>query len=156
MREEKASVVANLQYGGDYRSSLEEAARTKQCIFCKEEFRASALCAAGNWMVKRNDYPSKDRSGNPAQHQFLFFRADHGDDLVPLLAEDMADIATLLAWCKEKFSVSGGCFFFRDGDPSWSGRTVRHPHAHYYVPNFVSDPDALDGKRVVPIDIPVG
>jgi hypothetical protein len=107
-------------------------------------------------MVKHNDYPSKDREGNPAAYQFLFFRIDHGDDAAPLSEKDMADILALLEWCKREFSLVGGCFFFRDGDPGVSGRTVRHPHAHYYVPRIVEDPDAPGGRRTIPIDVPVG
>ncbi len=149
------SVVANVHYGGDYRASLEEARRTGECIFCKPEFQEKKLMASfGEWIVLRNDYPTKDREGIKPDLQLLFVSVTHGNDEQSLSVRDFSAISYLLVRCKEKFGIKGGCFFFRDGDPAICGRTVRHPHAHYYIPRVVQE---NDGKpRTIPIDIPAG
>jgi diadenosine tetraphosphate (Ap4A) HIT family hydrolase len=151
-----SDVVANIHYGGEYTQALVEAAVTGECIFCKPEFRAKALCEVGDaslncgWMIFHNNYPATDRQGGHPEFQFLVVSADHRDDTQPLDGKDWALITFLVEKYKKELGIKGGCYFFRDGDPTISGRTVRHPHVHYYVPRIGED------GRPIPIDIPVG
>ena len=148
-------VVANLQYGGEYRSSLEEAHRTGKCIFCKPEFQEKKLLPSlAGWVVLNNEYRTKDREGVTPDLQLLFVSVDHRNDEESLSARDLSAIATLLFQCKQKFGIMGGCLFVRDGDPMICGRTVRHPHAHYYIPRVIEEGSGT--FRTVPIDIPAG
>lgn len=148
-----SDVVANIEYGGDYREQLEEAARTGQCIFCKPEFQIHKLHTAGEWMVCHCKYPAKGRDNKPARFHFLFVCLSHRDDTAPLSAKDFESILELLAWCKKMHDIEGGCLFYRDGDPFLSGRTVRHPHVHYVVPKAVK---GGDGWYTIPVDMAVG
>lgn len=152
-------VVANLQYGGAYRASLEEAERTGKCPFCQPEYRAMALMTPySGWFVVnvREEFRQSDREGQKPPYQLLFVSLTHRDDTkLPTLADWFA-IAELLRRCKRKFGIRGGCLFLRDGDPDCCGRTVRHPHVHYYVPRMVRVPRGGKGRRSVPIDIAAG
>lgn len=151
-----ADVVSNIQYGGEYREQLVQAAATGQCIFCKPDFQAKALHEANDaslkygWLVLHNNYPTTDRQGGHPQFQLLIMSKEHRDDTKPLDGIDWVLITGLVEACKEEFGIKGGCYFLRDGDSTISGRTVRHTHVHYYVPRV-----GEDGKPI-PIDIPAG
>lgn len=152
-------VVANPQYGGEYGAEIEEAQRTGECIFCKPEFREKGIFSFGGWFVVHNSYPTKDREGQHPAFQFLFVSKGHGDDEGSFCTGDWGDVLSLLELCKRRFGIDGGCLFARDGDPLLSGRTIQHPHVHYYVPRVVravGDAAAHRGLRAVPIDIPAG
>jgi diadenosine tetraphosphate (Ap4A) HIT family hydrolase len=151
-----ADVVANIHYGGEYKSELVQAATTGECIFCKPGFqekaidRLSDLSGHYGWAILHNNYPATDRQGGHPEFQLLIVSIDHRDDTQPLSGQDWSDIVSLVETCKKEFGIKGGCYFFRDGDPLISGRTVRHTHVHYYVPRIGDD-----GKPI-PIDVPVG
>ncbi len=151
-------VVANLQYAGAYRDKLEEAERTGKCPFCKTEFREQALATDGGWFVVNvmEEYRQADREGQRPCHQLLFVPFKHRSDVHFLKPDDFAAIGRLLAVYKKRYRIDGGCLFFRDGNPTHCGRTVRHPHVHYYVPRMVPNPDGSEGFIPVPIDIPAG
>ena len=151
-----SNVVANTHYGGGYTQELVDAAATHQCIFCEPKFhRENALHREADvsemisWLAFHNNYPMTDRQGGHPEFQLLLVSEDHRDDTQPLSGIDWALITLLVETCKKELGIKGGCYFFRDGDPIISGRTVRHAHVHYVVPRVV------DGK-VVPIDIPAG
>lgn len=153
-------MAANLQYGGAYRASLEEALRTGKCPFCEPKFRMSALFTHAGWFVVnvKEEYRQSDREGKKPPVQLLFAPLRHRSDMKLLRPADWAKINELLRRCKKKFGFSGGCFFSRHGDPVQCGRTVRHPHVHYYVPRMVSVSAGPGGIKLspIPIDIPAG
>jgi diadenosine tetraphosphate (Ap4A) HIT family hydrolase len=152
-----SDVVANVHYGGDYKGQLVQAATTGQCIFCGPRFqRENALHRVANvsemvsWLIFHNNYPMKDRQDGHPEFQLLLMSEEHRDDTQPLSGVDWALITFLVETCKKELGIKGGCYFFRDGDPTISGRTVRHTHVHYVVPRI-----GEDGKPI-PIDIPAG
>lgn len=151
-----SQVVANLQYGGEYRDKLEEARKTGQCPFCKPEFQENALKQCGNWIVMKNNYPMDDWEGGKPALQLLFVSVSHGSDLLFPTAPDFAAIEVLIRWCKGKFGFGGGGFCFRDGDPELSGKTVRHPHAHYIVPRRRPNSEGSGELVTIPVNFPVG
>ncbi len=155
-KRESTPVVANVQYGGAYRASLEEAARTGRCPFCDPEFQRSPdiLHRVDGWFVLRSRYPTHDRLARPPHLQLLLVKESHDD----LTTADWAAWGAMWAWSAREFDIRGGGFCVRIGDSTLSGRTILHPHAHILVPNLctISTAEGEEREVAVPIDFPVG
>jgi hypothetical protein len=141
-----APVVANLQYAYDpaYAAALEEAARTKRCIFCDPTFQADpqkVLLRHEGWYVRLSDYPPDDTKGGKPEITLLLIPEHHDDGLT---VKDWLVVGQLEQWAVTHFKLEGKGWglAIRRGHPLWCGRTILHPHFQLIVPRIVEGPDA--------------
>ncbi len=153
-------VVANIQYAYDpaYADALEEAARTKRCIFCDPAFKndqKKVLLRHEGWYVRKSDFPPDDREKGKPELVLLFIPEHHDDGLTN---KDWLVVGQLEQWAVEHFDLrdKGWSLCIRRGHPLWSGRTVLHPHFQLYVPRIIPGPSAERPMVAAVVDFPVG
>jgi len=64
---------------------------------------------------------------------------DHVEDLVDLSPEALSDFWVALAWARNQYSPGHYGLGVRNGDPRFTGGTIRHLHVHLVVGD-VDDP----------------
>jgi diadenosine tetraphosphate (Ap4A) HIT family hydrolase len=149
---DKKPLVANLHYGGDYKDTLKESARTGVCVFCREEFwKKKIIVELNGWIVVQNQYATKDRDGNDPEHHFLILPTRHIDNEFgsEITGDDWETIFHIIVLLQKEMKLRGGGIVMRFGDSTISGRTVLHAHIHLVVPHVSS-------AGAVPVYMPIG
>lgn len=151
-------VVANLQYGGEYRQRLLEAADTGRCIFCQPEFQSGVevVAAYRSWFARKNNFPTKDAEGQNPKHHFLIVSKRHIRWFDQILMDGWFDIMALCRIVRNTFDISGGGLAIRFDDPLRSGATILHAHFHMIVPRIVLNPEHAGTSKAVPVYFPIG
>lgn len=150
-------VVANIQYGGDYKAHLEEAQRTRECIFCRPDFRDAqkVLFRYDSWFARRNDYPTKDIDGGLPLHHFLIVSDRCFWGIEEYRPADILAVWQLFRMLRQEFAIAGGGLVKRFDDPLFSGATILHEHWHIIVPRVIElTPDRKPQAHYV--NFPIG
>jgi dihydrofolate reductase/diadenosine tetraphosphate (Ap4A) HIT family hydrolase len=131
-----------LYYFGNHRTAeqldqmrqLEEAGT---CLFCPGQ-RSEAipiLQRSPHWTVQPNSFPYRG-----SRLHLLLVPDEHVIDLVDLSAAAQADLFAVLASLRSEYQLSFYSLVARNGDPRFTGGTIRHLHLHL-LQGDVDDPD---------------
>lgn len=108
------------------------------CVFCPEYLSQDpdqpTLFRGRNWTVTPNRFPYKG-----AREHLLLIPDDHVEDLVDLSPEALSDFWLALTWARDQYISGHYGLGARNGDPRFTGGTIRHLHVHLIVGD-VEDP----------------
>ena len=131
-------IVGELYYLGNARTQAQyqEMVRLEAagvCLFCPEGFSASKkqiIAAVGEWTLTTNDFPYEG-----TLHHFLIVPLRHVTDLCELTGAELSDLALVIAKAKQDYCFDYYGLGARNGDPAFTGGTIRHLHFHLIVGN---------------------
>lgn len=127
----------SLYYLGNARTDEQRAEMVRleaagECLFCPEHLPASpdhpVLIRTGHWTVTGNRYPYQG-----TEIHLMLIPDEHVTDLVDLSAEAQSDFWTALARVRERYALTYYGLGARNGDPRFTGGTIRHLHVHVIV-----------------------
>lgn len=149
--------TANWQYGGEYRSKLEEQERNGFCQFCAWWERQDRIIAEVNgWFARRRDYPYRGRNNVPSRHAILLMPKRHVISLDELTEADAYDRFHLTRQVKASLGITGWGELSRMDDPDRSGATQLHIHVHMVEPGDHPNPNPDTDGKSDPIAIWIG
>jgi len=125
---------------GDYRETLNKIADTKKCPFCPDNFKyhkKPILRKVDGWMTTENSWPYEN-----TKHHFIFIPETHKETFSDLTIKDFKALKELINWVIKKYKIKGGGVTMRFGEPTYTGATVRHLHAHLIVPELKDNGEA--------------
>lgn len=112
------------------------------CLFCTkglQESRKSILGANTWWTLVHNDYPYAG-----TLHHFLLIPSRHILEMTDLYPEEFAGMAPLIEFAKSKYQFEYYGIGARNGDPAYTGGTIKHLHLHL----IVGDPNTDEPVRL--------
>ena len=116
-----------------YREILEDINASGQCPFCPGGYtwkNQEILRESGDWTISLVD--PRYALENTAQH-FLLFPRRHLEDADALTAADWAAIHELTSWARHTYDMPGSVLTMRSGDTRYTGGSVRHLHAQFFI-----------------------
>jgi len=135
---------------------MRQIAAAAHCPFCPDHLSKyhtqPILHETDNWLVTTNQWPYKH-----TQFHFLLILKTHATSLVELeqkvgaakAAQAGAELFSLVAKLERQYSLPGGGFAMRFGDPDYSAGSVTHLHVQLVTPN-------IDAPEYQPIRIKIG
>lgn len=106
------------------------------CIFCPEhvtkEGKKFIILSNDNWVLVKNDYPYPG-----TKYHYLMLPKDHVSMMTELEPSAQSDFWELLDQAVHMFTLTYWGLASRNGDPMYTGATIRHLHFHL----IVADPD---------------
>jgi dihydrofolate reductase/diadenosine tetraphosphate (Ap4A) HIT family hydrolase len=112
-----------------------------RCLFCPGQEALAVLHKTPQWTIVPNRFPYRG-----TRLHLLLVPDDHVTDMADLSAAAQADFWSALAWVREQYALTYYGLAVRNGDPRFTGGTIRHLHVHLLVGD-VDNPDA-DHVRV--------
>ena len=151
------SPVANLDYAERnkaYYEQLLESERTGECIFCAPGFPNDQPIVWENdgWVLCECRPKRLDVEGQEVDVHLLLYSRKHGEEMC---AADWLSFGAAYDFVTKELGWQGGGFGWRFGDPAFSGRTVIHRHAHFFMPRQKFS-DKVGRLRAVPVNFPIG
>lgn len=129
---------------------LEAAGR---CMFCPEwlleELGRPPLYQSDLWTVGYNDYPYQDTSLH-----LLIVPSEHVEALHELAPNSLAALQGALAWVVDAFHLTSYGLFARNGNPAFTGGTIKHLHLQLVVGDPNSDTPVRAKLASRPKEIP--
>jgi dihydrofolate reductase/diadenosine tetraphosphate (Ap4A) HIT family hydrolase len=120
-----------LYYEGNYRTveQLEDMRRLEAegvCVFCPEHRdQVDVLHREPQWTVVPNKFPYRG-----TRLHLLLVPDEHVADLADLSTPAQASFWPTLQWVREHYGLMHYGIAVRNGDPRYSGGTIRHLHVH--------------------------
>jgi ATP adenylyltransferase len=110
-----------------------------KCLFCPGVLRKDTgnriLHETAYWMVTPNEYPY-----DGALTHLLLIPKPHVEDILDLSDVAFANLKRAMSWARSNFQMTYWGLASRNGDPAFTGGTVRHVHLHM----LVGDPDKAE------------
>ena len=103
------------------------------CLFCPEGLQGSDKIIYGSnssWTLTSNDYPYVG-----TLHHLLLIPTRHVIALEELIADELGTMKDLIWLAKNKFDFDSYGLAVRNGNPAFTGGTIRHLHFHIVVGN---------------------
>jgi dihydrofolate reductase/diadenosine tetraphosphate (Ap4A) HIT family hydrolase len=107
-----------------------------RCLFCPGQEALAEIHRTPQWTIGPNRFPYRG-----AKLHLLLVPDEHVTDMADLSAAAQADFWSALAWVREHYSLTYYGIAVRNGDPRFTGGTIRHLHVHLVVGD-VDNPDA--------------
>jgi ATP adenylyltransferase len=107
-----------------------------RCLFCPGQEALAVVHRTPQWTIVPNRFPYRG-----TKLHLLLIPDEHVTDMADLSAAARADFWTALAWVREQYSLTYYGIAIRNGDPRFTGGTIRHLHVHLVVGD-VDDPEA--------------
>jgi dihydrofolate reductase/diadenosine tetraphosphate (Ap4A) HIT family hydrolase len=104
-----------------------------RCLFCPGQDTVAAIHRTPQWTVVPNRFPYRG-----TKLHLLLVPDEHVTDLSPAA---QADFWSALAWVRDHYALTYYGLAVRNGDPRFTGGTIRHLHVHLLVGD-VDDPEA--------------
>lgn len=117
-----------------YLSTLKKIDRLGVCPLCPKTMHwhtKPILKRYRGWLITENMNTYRN-----AEHHFLVIGDKHKETLQELTSGDWSAISHLFNWAIKKYHIKGGGIAMRFGEPSYTGATVRHLHAHLISPQL--------------------
>lgn len=108
---------------------MREAAQKGICCFCRENFEeyhtAPVEIENDSCLVTKNDFPYEGTVGH-----FLIVTKRHVALPQDMTEKEWRDFYSIFSDLLSKYPCEGGALVMRFGDPSYTGATIVHLHAH--------------------------
>lgn len=121
----------------EYAQILSDIAASGKCPFCPGGYtwkNQEILHEDGEWTISHID--PRYQLANTRVHLLLFPRR-HITDHLDLTPADWASIHALTTWARAEFEMPAGVLTMRGGDTRYTGGTVVHQHAQFFIPNEI-------------------
>ena len=109
------------------------------CLFCPEQLAADpdqvVVHRTAHWTVTPNRFPYAGTTLH-----LMLVPDEHVVDMIDLSPAAREDFWSALAWIRERYELTYYGLAARNGDPRFTGGTIRHLHIHVVVGD-VEDPD---------------
>jgi len=116
----------------DYMRQLEAEGR---CLFCPGQETLAVLHKTTPWTIVPNRFPYRG-----TRLHLMLVPDEHVVDMIDLSPAAREDFWSALAWIRERYDLTYYGLAARNGDPRFTGGTIRHLHIHVVVGD-VEDPD---------------
>lgn len=130
-----------------YRATLKEIKKGGVCPLCPKTMRwhtKPILKRRNGWLLTENFNPYKGTT-----RHLLVIAPTHKEEIHELTRRDWESLAYLFNWAVKKFRIKGGGIAMRFGEPTHTGATVAHLHAHLIIPKVVRG-------KTKPVYFPIG
>jgi dihydrofolate reductase/diadenosine tetraphosphate (Ap4A) HIT family hydrolase len=112
-----------------------------RCLFCPGQESLVVVHRTPQWTIVPNRFPYRG-----ARLHLLLIPDEHVVDMADLSPAAREDFWSALAWVRDHYALTYYGVAVRNGDPAFTGGTIRHLHIHFLVGD-VENPDA-DPVRV--------
>lgn len=118
-------------------SQMQALADAGVCLFCPDQGGRDlpVVQRLPLWTVITNRFPYRG-----TKLHLLLVPDEHVADLVDLSAPAQAAFWTALAWARSEYGLTFYSLAVRNGDPRFTGATIRHLHVHLLTGD-VENPD---------------
>lgn len=147
MSRSKRFVDPRFAKGNMYARVMRSIVRAAVCPLCQKTMQwhtKPILKRTGGWLITENFNPYKN-----TEYHFIIVCNRHITRFEQIATRDWAAIASLMRWALKHFKIRGGGMTLRFGDPTWTGATIVHLHAHLIVPK-------LKRGKAIPVYFPIG
>lgn len=114
----------------EQKALMQKIERDGVCPFCKEYFPAyhpkPILKETDYWFVTTNMSPYE----GTRHHFLLVYKPEHITSPDQISGEAQRELFTHISSLNKEYKITGGAFFMRYGDTSYTGSSVEHLHAH--------------------------
>lgn len=139
--------MGELYYLGNARgpAQYDEMVRLEEeglCLFCPDGLKRTekvVISANEHCSLTYNDYPYPN-----TQLHFLLVPKRHVIDVTQLVLAELDAMIRLICFAQAEFEFEAYGLAARNGDPAYTGGTIRHLHFHLVV----GDPTATDPVKV--------
>jgi ATP adenylyltransferase len=107
-----------------------------RCLFCPGQEALAVVHKTPQWTIVPNRFPYRG-----TRLHLLLVPDEHVADMADLSPAAQADFWSALAWVRERYALTFYGLAIRNGDPAFTGGTIRHLHVHLVVGD-VENPDA--------------
>jgi ATP adenylyltransferase len=117
-------------------AQMRELAESGRCLFCPDQRGTDlpVLHRLPQWTVISNRFPYRG-----TRLHLLLVPDEHVADLIDLSAPAQAGFWAALAWVRSEYGLTFYSLAARNGDPRFTGATIRHLHVHL-LQGDVDDP----------------
>jgi dihydrofolate reductase/diadenosine tetraphosphate (Ap4A) HIT family hydrolase len=112
-----------------------------RCLFCPGQEPLAVLHKTPQWTIVPNRFPYRG-----TRLHLLLVPDEHVTDMADLSPAARDDFWTALGWVRDRYGLTYYGLAVRNGDPRFTGGTIRHLHLHVVVGD-VENPEA-DPVRV--------
>lgn len=112
-----------------------------RCLFCPGQEPLAVLHKTPQWTIVPNRFPYRG-----TRLHLLLVPDEHVTDMADLSPAARDDFWSALAWVRDRYGLTYYGLAVRNGDPRFTGGTIRHLHLHVVVGD-VENPEA-DSVRV--------
>jgi ATP adenylyltransferase len=106
-----------------------------RCLFCPGQEPLAVLHKTPQWTIVPNRFPYRG-----TRLHLMLVPDEHVVDMIDLSPAAREDFWSALAWIRERYDLTYYGLAARNGDPRFTGGTIRHLHIHVVVGD-VEDPD---------------
>jgi dihydrofolate reductase/diadenosine tetraphosphate (Ap4A) HIT family hydrolase len=99
-----------------------------RCLFCPGQEALAVVHKTPQWTIVPNRFPYRG-----TRLHLLLIPDEHVTDMADLSPAAQADFWTALSWVRDQYSLTFYGLAVRNGDPAFTGGTIRHLHVHVVV-----------------------
>jgi diadenosine tetraphosphate (Ap4A) HIT family hydrolase len=99
-----------------------------RCLFCPGQEPLAVLHKTPQWTIVPNRFPYRG-----TRLHLMLVPDEHVVDMIDLSPAAREDFWSALAWIRERYGLTYYGLAARNGDPRFTGGTIRHLHIHVVV-----------------------